>query len=424
MQAGDLSNTDRVQPNRRPSGIEAWLLRLLVKKIEGLPIRFVMGNSGASASPPGVEPQYTVWIRDLKTLAEILIDCEVGFGDAWSDGRVRVSGDLVHFLEAAYEAMHRLWINPGWYRRLLARGQNFRQANTLQGSRRNIYSHYDLGNKFYKLWLDEQLVYTCAYFPDPAATLEEAQSAKLDYICRKLRLRPGETVVEVGCGWGALALHMARHYGVRVKAYNISKEQIAFARARAHKESLTDRVEFIEDDYRNASGRFDVFASIGMLEHVGRDNYIHLGGMIQRLVGDRGRGMLHFIGRREQGDFSRWIRKRIFPGAYAPSLREAMEVLEPFGYFVRDIEDLRAHYAQTLEHWLARFDRSACRVIEMYNEEFERAWRLYLAGSIAGFRAGSLQLFQIVFTGAKCDLIPRTRADVYETGNKWIAATS
>lgn len=425
MQAGDLFNTDRLERSGKPSGLEAKLLRFLIKKIEPLPVRLVMG-SGTAISPPNVEPQYILWIRDLRTLAGILIDPEMGFGDAWSDGRIRLTGELVPFLEAAYETMRRIWENPNRFQRLLSAWQNSRQANTFEGSRRNIQSHYDLGNDFYKLWLDNKLVYTCAYFPVPSATLEEAQTAKLDYVCRKLRLRRGESVIEAGCGWGALALHMARHYGVRVKAFNISREQIRYATERAREENLTGMVEFIEDDYRNAAGKFDVFASIGMLEHVGRDNYIRLGSMIQRLIGDRGRGMLHFIGRREQGEFSRWIRKRIFPGAYAPALREAMEVLEPFGYFARDIEDLRAHYARTLEHWLERFDRSAGKVIEMYSPEFERAWRLYLAGSIAGFRTGSLQLFQIVFTGAKCELLPWTRADLYteQPGHKWTAATS
>ncbi len=427
MQASDVSPRDRTEPTGKFSGLEKGLLRLLSRKIDPLPLRLVM-ESGASASPPNAVPRFTLWIRDLRTVLEILIDPEVGFGDAWSEGRIRLTGgELVPFLNTAYEAMQRIWHKPGLPARLVSRRLNWRQANTLEGSRRNVYSHYDLGNDFYRMWLDAQLVYTCAYFPRSSATLEEAQAAKLDYVCRKLRLQPGETVVEAGCGWGALALHMARNYRVRVKAFNISREQIRHARERAREEKLTDLVEFIEDDYRNASGKFDVFASVGMLEHVGPENYAHFGGVIQRLIGDRGRGLLHFIGRREQGEFSRWIRKRIFPGAHAPTLREALQVLEPFGYFVRDVEDLRGHYALTLENWLERFDRSARKISGMYGAEFERAWRLYLAGSIAGFRAGSLQLFQIVFAGGKFDSVPWTRADLYTSDPEncnWIAATS
>ena len=147
------------------------------------------------------------------------------------------------------------------------------RLNTIGRARSNIYHHYDIGDDFYRLWLDRQMVYTCAYFPTSDATLEEAQTAKMDLVCRKLWLKPGETVVEAGCGWGAFALHMARCYGVTVKAYNVSREQIRTARERAKAEGLEGRVEFIEDDYRAIRGQFDVFASIGMLEHVGRRNY-------------------------------------------------------------------------------------------------------------------------------------------------------
>ncbi len=150
MQASGISDRDRIQPAGDPSRLEKGLLRLLLQKVAPLPVRVVMG-SGATASPPNVAPQFTLWIRDLRTLADILIDPEVGFGDAWSDGRVRLTGDLVAFLEAVYESMQRLWHNPGWYVRLFSRWLNSRQANTLEGSRRNIHSHYDLGNDFYRL---------------------------------------------------------------------------------------------------------------------------------------------------------------------------------------------------------------------------------------------------------------------------------
>jgi cyclopropane-fatty-acyl-phospholipid synthase len=289
---------------------------------------------------------------------------------------------------------------------------DFQQTNTPRGSRNNIHHHYDLGNDFYKLWLDRQMVYTCAYFPQPSATLEEAQQAKLDYVCRKLRLQPGERVVEAGCGWGALALHMARNYGVFVKAFNISHEQITFARRRAVEETLADRVEFVEDDFRNISGSFDAFVSVGMLEHINVADYARLGEVIHRCIGDTGRGLLHFIGRSHKCALSRWTRKRIFPGAHAPTLGEAMNVLQPCHYSVTDVENLRAHYAKTVEHWFARFGRSSQQISEMYDPSFERLWRLHLATAIASFRTGSLQLFQISFAGSKRP-IPWTRAPLY-----------
>ena len=189
------------------------------------------------------------------------------------------------------------------------------RANTPRRSRENVHHHYDLTSDFYRLWLDPQLVYTCAYFPEPSTTLEQAQIAKLDYICRKLQLQPGETVAEAGFGWGSLALHMARRYGVRVKAFNLSHEQTVFARQRARQEQLDGQIEFIEDDYRNITGRSDVFVSVGMLEHVGMSHYPDLGNVIHRVIGDSGRGLLHFIGRNRPAPLSTFLIWVIFFGS-------------------------------------------------------------------------------------------------------------
>jgi len=239
-------------------------------------------------------------------------------------------------------------------------------------------------------------------------------------------------VVEAGCGWGALSLHMAREYGVRVKAFNISHEQITFAREQAKREGLESRVEFIEDDYRNITERYDAFVSVGMLEHIGREHYRELGDVIHRSIGNTGRGLLHFIGKNQPQPFSVWIRKRIFPGAYTPALREAMDVLEPHDFSVLDVENLRTHYARTIELWLQRYERSFDQVTERFGLTFARMWRLYLAGSIAGFRTGTLQLFQLVFAGRACKTQPWTRAHLYNNNaieqdsqdERWIRATS
>ena len=241
--------------------------------------------------------------------------------------------------------------------------------------------------------------------------------AKLDHICRKLRLRRGDRVIEAGCGWGALSLYMARHYRARVRAFNISREQIAYARARAAREGLADRVEFIEDDYRNISGRCDVFMSVGMLEHVGLRNYGALASVIRRSLDRRtGRGLLHFIGRERRRPLNAWIRRRIFPGAYAPTLADVdAGVLEPSGFAAVDVENLRPHYAKTLTDWWDRFERAVPEVRRMFDDRFVRMWRLYLAGSRAAFATGWLQLFQVVF--APPDVAIRwTRDDLYAPG--------
>jgi cyclopropane-fatty-acyl-phospholipid synthase len=407
---------------------DQWLLGRISKTIGPVPIRIAFGDGEAISLSDS--PAATVIIPDRKILARLLLDPEVAFGDGYADGTIEVLGNLSKLVEAIYKTRSQENSRGPLYSRLASKWTDWLQSNTPGGSRRNIHAHYDIGNAFYKLWLDNQLVYTCAYFPSPTATLEQAQTAKLDYICRKLRLQAGETVVEAGCGWGALALHMARHYGVTVKAFNVSHEQILFGRQRAVEEGLSGQVEFIEDDYRNVTGKFDAFASVGMLEHVGAGNYKDLSDVIRRSIGESGRGLFHFIGKNQPGAYSRWMRKRIFPGAYIPALREALEIFERWDYSVLDIENLRLHYAKTLEHWLERFEKSQQQVASMYDSTFVRAWRLYLAGSLAAFRCGSLQLFQIVFAGPRCRQVSWTRAPLYSEAQpeiekpEWIHAMS
>jgi len=235
----------------------------------------------------------------------------------------------------------------------------------------------------------------------------------MDHVCRKLRLKAGESVVEAGCGWGTLALHMARNYGVRVRAFNISREQVAYARERAAREGLAGQVEYVLDDYRNISGQYDAFVSVGMLEHVGVDNYTQLGAVVARALQGRGRGLIHTIGRNQPAPLQPWIEKRIFPGAYPPALSQMMAIFEPSNLSVLDVENLRLHYAQTLRDWLARYEASCERVREMFDARFVRMWRLYLAGSVAGFTTGTLQLFQVLFAPGQSNDVPLTRAHLY-----------
>jgi len=386
-----------------------WADRTLLRAVRRIadPVDVRLGLPRKSFPAHRASPEIpTIWVTNRHTLASLLLNPEVSFGDAYSEGRLEIEGDMVTLLETLFESPSR---TVGWKSKLVSACMNWIQSNSPGGSHRNIHHHYDLPTDFYKLWLDPQMLYTCAYFPDREATLEEAQRAKLDLVCQKLWLRPGETVIEAGCGWGALSLYMARHHGVRVKAFNISHEQILFARARAKEQGLTTEVEFVEDDYRNIHGRFDAFVSLGMVEHVGKEHYRELGRVIHNAVGDSGRGLLHFIGRNSPRPFSLWIRRRVFPGAYIPAIREAMQILEPSNFSVLDVENLRLHYAKTLEYWLSGFEHSYDTVAQRFGHTFARMWRLYLAGSIAAFNVGTLQLFQIVFAGRKCCEMPWTR---------------
>ena len=407
IQSGGRDNA-RGQGSRL--SFEGRLMRGLLNSLGDPPIRVTLWN-GESIFTATSNAVVGMWVGNRSCLFKLLINPELYFGDAYSNGLIEVDGDLVKFIEIVYHGLPHMR-SAGLLPRL-TKWLNRHHLNTLSGSRENIHHHYDLGNEFYKLWLDQQMIYTCAYFSSPDISLEQAQIAKMDHVCRKLRLRPEETVIEAGCGWGALALHMAAHYGVRVKAFNISHEQMVYAKARAHALGVEHRVEFIEDDYRNANGRFDAFMSVGMLEHVGHEYYHDLRRVIDRSLDRNGRGLIHSIGRNRPNPFNPWVEKRIFPGAYPPSLREMLEVVEQWDFSVLDVENLRQHYALTLKHWLQRYENESSRIKEMYDERFVRAWRLYLAGSIASFNTGDMQLFQVLFArGASCD-IPWTRAYLY-----------
>lgn len=355
-----------------------------------------------------------VIIRRPRTLWRLMVDSEMAFGEAYTTGAIDIEGNLLEALTELNLGLARVPRMAGLSRLFQPLSLRHRQSRqTVAESKASVHHHYDIGNDFYRLWLDRQLVYTCAYYERPEMTLEEAQIAKLDYVCRKLRLRPGEQVAEAGCGWGALALHMARHYGVSVKAYNLSREQIAYARERAREEGLDDRVEFIQDDYRNITGRFDAFVSVGMLEHVGVKNYRGLGSLMAKVLTDDGRGLIHSIGRNYAAPLDAWIERSIFPGACPASLKEMMDLFEDSGFSVLDVENLRLHYARTCEEWLTRHNRVEDQVRQMFDERFVRMWRLYLACSSAAFASGWLQLFQIVFNRATCNKMPWTRDDWY-----------
>jgi cyclopropane-fatty-acyl-phospholipid synthase len=386
------------------------LLARLLRMFGDPPVELVLWN-GERIAPARVPPVATVRLADRGVLLALARDPQVAFGDLYSDGRIEIEGNLVALLEAVYHGS--AGPERGSLIRTLARLLRRPRSNTLGGSRDNIHHHYDMGNDFYALWLGDTMAYTCAYYPTASASLEEAQTAKMDHVCRKLRLRPGEHVVEAGFGWGTLALHMARAYGVKVRAFNISHEQVQYARERARAEGLAERVEYIEDDYRNITGRYDAFVSVGMLEHVGVENYQALGGVAARSLGGNGRGLIHSITRNRPARLHPWIEKRIFPGAYPPSIGQMAALFEPWDFSILDLENLRLHYARTLTHWLERYEANRERVRAMFDERFVRMWRLYLAGSIAAFTTGTLQLYQVVFAPRENNDIPLTREYLY-----------
>ena len=398
----------------RVTWLDRWLVNKMINVVGSPPVRISLWD-GVEVTPPCANPCAVMTYCDRGALFKTIADPELHWGDLYCKGRVEFHGDLARFMAIIYEGIKGKGKTNLLRRMVLWMGHR-RIFNSVDKARENIFHHYDIGNDFYRLWLDTEVMqYTCGYFPKEGMSPEEGQLAKLHHVCRKLDLKPGETVVEAGCGWGGLSRFMARHYGATVKAYNISREQVKFARQRAEAEGLSDQVEYVLDDYRNIEGQYDVFVSVGMLEHVAIGDYAELGALIKCSLKPDGRGLIHSIGRKRGGPMNAWIERRIFPGARPPALSQFMEIFEPNNLVVYDVENLRLHYVKTLEFWSERFDENSDTILKMMDEQFVRAWGLYLDGSIAAFNTGTLQLFQVVFSHDANNEVPRSREYIYGT---------
>jgi cyclopropane-fatty-acyl-phospholipid synthase len=398
-------HADTVSETSSPTKLERWLVGRLVRRFASHSLGVHLW--GDELVEPGPASSLKIHILNRRALWRVLRHPEYYFLEEYSQGNVEVEGDLTELLVLVDRVLNTRNVPGAGFR--TGRGQR----RSLRDRRENIAHHYDLGNDFYRLWLDEQLLYTCAYYKNEGMTLEAAQVAKMDHVCRKLRLQPGEEVIEAGCGWGALAIHMARNYGVRVRAYNVSAEQVRYVRERVRREQLESQIEVVESDWARIEGTCDAFVSVGMLEHVAPVHYGELGALLRRCLRPEGRGLLHSIGMNRPWPLNPWIERRIFPGAQPPTLKQFMEIFEPFCLSVYDVENLRLHYAETCRHWLQRFESALGSIRAMFDETFVRAWRAYLAASIAAFESGGLQLYQVVFGPMESNNVPRNRAHLY-----------
>lgn len=333
------------------------LIHRIMRRVGNPRISIRLWN-GAEFRASGARPVACMELRQPRVVLELLRSPSVGFGECYSRGSIEIHGDFLAFVNEVTAALADK-SHDSYYRPKIRSMLHALSGHSLGRSWHNVHHHYDLGNDFYRLWLDERMVYTCAYYETPAATLAEAQFAKLEHVCRKLNLLPGMKVIEAGCGWGALALHMAERFSVNVIAYNNSSEQIAFARGWAAARGLDDRVTFVQDDYRNIDERCDAFVSVGMLEHVGLANFRSLGALVRRSLKPEGIGLIHSIGRSHPQRMDPWIVKHIFPGGHVPSLSEMMSVFEPHRFSILDVENLRLHYARTCASWLRNFEAAS-----------------------------------------------------------------
>jgi cyclopropane-fatty-acyl-phospholipid synthase len=263
------------------------------------------------------------------------------------------------------------------------------------------------------LYLDKSLTYSCAYFTSDQDTLEEAQQQKYEHICRKLQLREGETIVDIGCGWGGMLLYAARHYGINGVGCTLSVQQFEYAKAKVAEEGLEKSISVLLEDYRNIKGQFDKFVSIGMFEHVGKAFIPTFIERMKALLKPGGVGLLHTIGKERNAGDDPWTMQYIFPGAHIPKLDHVVWAMGEYDLVPVDIENLRLHYAATLDEWSRRFEASAEKIEEMFGPKFVRMWRLYLNGSSAAFRYGDLRLYQILFTNGLNNDLPLTRGYLY-----------
>jgi cyclopropane-fatty-acyl-phospholipid synthase len=359
-------------------------------------------------------PRVTIRLSDRALHTRLALNPELHAGEAYMNGTLTFQdgSDIGDFM--AIFAANRSGLAGHASQRLLRRAwrglKRWHQANPVGVAAANARHHYDLSVDLYRLFLDEGLNYSCAFFEDPEReTLEQAQRNKLERLTAKLGLRPGMTVAEIGSGWGSLAIHMALTTGARVVAINVSPEQIRIARERAAAAGVGDLVEFRELDYRALEGRFDRVVSVGMMEHVGIGQFDAYFATVKRLLAADGYAVIHCIGRMTQpGTTGPFIRKYIFPGAYVPSLSEVFAATERQALWVADMEVLRLHYHHTLRHWRARFAANRTRAAELYDERFCRMWEYYLAAVDVGFLNGSNMVFQIAVS-ARIDAVPIVR---------------
>jgi len=372
-------------------------------------------------------PRCGVALRDAKTIRRIMANPELGIGEAYMEGGlVLVAGSIHDLLTLLTEnlagpaaASPVLRLNDLW-RRLR---KPFDYGNNFKKSRRNVAHHYDLNGALYALFLDRDRQYSCAYFATGEETLEEAQAAKKRHIAAKLRLdRPGLRVLDIGCGWGGMALTLARDFGAHVTGITLSVEQLREARARAAAAGLGDRVNFELMDYRAVEQSFDRIVSVGMFEHVGTANYPDYFAMIRRCLRPDGVALVHSIGRFGTPSITNeWIAKYIFPGGYSPSLSEVLPVVEESGLLTTDIEILRLHYARTIAHWRRRFAANRAAIAALYDERFCRMFEFYLSGSELAFVLNGHMNFQIQLTPS-LEAVPLTRDYMFEAEREQVFA--
>jgi cyclopropane-fatty-acyl-phospholipid synthase len=387
------------------------LLRSLSSNLPEIPFEVRFWDGEVEQFGRG-KPSFLIIIKHQKTIKRIFAKGSMGFAEEYVAGNIDVKGNFQQLVHIGMDPRFQgLKLSLGTKAAILLR--HLASLNTLKGSARNIAHHYDLGNDFYKLYLDKSMTYSCAYFKNDDDTLEEAQQQKYEHICRKLQLKEGESLVDIGCGWGGMLLYAAQHYGVKGLGCTLSVHQAEYAKKRVAEEGLEKSITIVKEDYRKIKGQFDKFVSIGMFEHVGKNLIPTFMEKTKILLKPGGLGLLHTIGKERVTAGDPWMMRYIFPGAYIPVLDHVVRTMGKKGFVPEDIENLRLHYASTLDIWGKRFDAKAEEIEKMFDQSFIRMWRMFLYGSAAAFRWGDLRLYQILFTNGLNNSLLLTREHLY-----------
>ena len=394
-------------------------LHNLLSKIIKVGTLTVRGSGGEQHYGGGGGRSVTIRFTDAAAERELVSDPQLKFGELYMDGRLRVEqGDIYEFLALIKDNT----LTEGLTFEIVMRGigriiaSQFRNRVPINHNRRNVAHHYDLDEKLFSLFLDEDWQYSCAYFNPPGISLDEAQIAKKRHIVAKMLAEPGQKALEIGSGWGGMAMYLSESSGVDVTGITLSTEQLKISRERAAKRGLAHSVRFELQDYYYlpTDNKYDRIVSVGMFEHVGRQNYRKFFNKVNDVLADDGVMVLHSIGQPYPAIYNNpWIEKYIFPGGYIPAISEVLPSIEKAGLLVSDIEILPMHYAHTLRHWRERFMANKEKAIALYDERFVRMWEFYLAGSEMAFTHEAFHIFQIQIT-KKRTAVPDNRDYIYE----------
>lgn len=360
-----------------------------------LPIQvFYWDDSSQVYGDTTKEPEISIYLNEKISIKSIRDNASLALGEAYMNHGIEVDGSIQYLINDVYRQADSFFHNKDYINWLPSLRRHSKKQN-----KTDIHTHYDLGNDFFKLWLDPTMTYSCAYFKSEEETLEQAQMNKVNHILNKLFLKDGETILDIGCGWGTLMLSAVKQYGVKATGITLSQEQYDFIQEKIKKEHLEDSCNVLLMDYRELSGvTYDHIVSVGMFEHVGEKHLEEYFSVIQKLLKPSGSALIHGITRQQGGAYNAWLNKYIFPGGYVPGLAEIISDITVNDLQVTDMESLRRDYQKTLEHWTYNFHQVKDTVVETRGDTFYRMWDMYLQACAASFESGNIDVMQYLLT--------------------------